>query len=433
MRQLFVHFFVCSIFCSVMPVSALSFGDTIKTTLAGEIKSGITVSDFEHNSIQSEFKESVWYDSGMNLRVKTRTFFNENLDFTCHYLLLSSWGDSAQSSRFFEQKYPGSISSQIFKRKFENDNTSLIDLSSQIKQGQDSLAYHRLDRFNLSIDNNFGRVVLGRQATTWGNGLVFNPMDIFNPFSPYDSDRDYKQGEDLAYFETFFNNGDDLQLLYVPRRDLEDGDIKFSESSIAAKYHLYLDNLELDFMTSKHYEDIVTGLGLVRTVKNAVLRSDVIYTFAGGDMEEDFLSFIINMDYSWIWFKKNFYGLIEYHYSGIGIDNDYSTIFTDYDISTRISRGEIYGLGVNYLNSNLQIEINPLLNFNVLIIANINDPSYLIQPLFTYSILQNLEVKFGANVAVGGRDDEYGQIEIPFSSKTKDFGSNAFIWVTKFF
>ena len=43
----------------------------------------------------------------------------------------------------------------------------------------------------------WGVVCVGRQAVTWGNGLIFNPMDLFNPFSPVDIERDYKDFNEI--------------------------------------------------------------------------------------------------------------------------------------------------------------------------------------------------------------------------------------------
>ncbi|MCK5096464.1 MAG: hypothetical protein KAR45_00080, partial [Desulfobacteraceae bacterium] len=211
------------------------------------------------------------------------------------------------------------------------------------------------------------------------------------------------------------------------------GNIKFSQSSIGAKYHLLLNDLEFDFIIARHYKDALAGIGCVSTIGNAVWRGDLIYTFAGGDMEDDFLSLVMNIDYSWIWFKKNFYGSIEYYHSGLGVDDDYSKAFTDYDLSTRISRGEIYGFGKNYLSSSIRMELNPLLNFSFIVIANLNDPSCLLQPGLIWNVAENFEITIGANLAIGGKDDEYGQIQIPFSTKKIDYGSNLFLCGTMFF
>ena len=426
-----------SIFFVVLIISLPAIGadcaNNIETTFGGQIKFSATQSFYKKSSIRSEFKKSAWYDTDMNLRIKSSTFFSDNLSFNWHYIFSSSFGDTLETSDFFKQSSYGTTVQQIFQRGFDDDNTSLMDLSSKIKQGDDYFFSHRLDRLNLSFEGDFGKIIIGRQALTWGNGLVFNPMDVFNPFSPYDSDKDYKKGGDLAYFETFFKNGNELQLLYVPRRDLNGGSVKFSNSSIAAKYHIFADDMEFDFMAAKHYEDFMAGIGCVGILGSAAWRSDIIYTLAQGDMENDSFSFVINIDYSWVWFNKNFYGFLEYHYSSLGIENDYSKIFTDHDLRTRASRGEIYGYAKNYLSTNLQIEINPLLNFNLLIITNLDDPSFRIQPLFTLSAAQNLEITLGSNISLGGRGDEYGQIQIPFSTKTLDSGSNIFFWATLFF
>jgi len=424
-------FFV--LFIISMPAIAADYINNIETTFGGQIKLSATQSFYKNNSIRSEFKKNAWYDTGLNLRIKSSTFFSDNLSFNSHYVFSSSLGDTLEASDFFKQSSYGTTVQQIFQRNFDGDNTSLMDLSSKIKQGDDYFSSHRLDRLNLSFENDFGKIIVGRQAVTWGNGLVFNPMDVFNPFSPYDSDKDYKKGEDMAFFETFFKNGNDLQLLYVPRRDVNDGSIKFSHSSIAAKYHILVNDLEFDFMAAKHYEDFMAGIGCVGILGSAAWRSDIVYTLAQGNMEDDFFSFVVNIDYSWVWFKKNFYGLLEYHYSSLGIEDDYSKIFTDHDLMTRASRGEIYGYGKNYLSSNLQMEINPLLNFNLLIITNLDDPSFRIQPVLTYSAAQNLEITLGSNMALGNKGDEYGQIQIPFSTHTLDSGSNLFLWATLFF
>ena len=58
-------------------------------------------------------------------------------------------------------------------------------------------------------------VTVGRQAVSWGSGIVFQPLDPFNPFAPTAVDRDYKAGDDLVLIERLFDNGHDAQLLRV--------------------------------------------------------------------------------------------------------------------------------------------------------------------------------------------------------------------------
>jgi len=52
------------------------------------------------------------------------------------------------------------------------------------------------DRFNLKFDLNQVRIVIGRQAVTWGVVYFWPLLDLFAPFSPRRVDRDYKPGID---------------------------------------------------------------------------------------------------------------------------------------------------------------------------------------------------------------------------------------------
>ncbi len=50
--------------------------------------------------------------------------------------------------------------------------------------------------------------------------MVYNTLDLFNPFAPDTIDTDYKHGEDMLYLQRLFDNGSDLQALLIPRRDV---------------------------------------------------------------------------------------------------------------------------------------------------------------------------------------------------------------------
>lgn len=414
MKRFLIHSLAIFICFSFLTGSAPGSDSNMETTIGGQVKLSVSASHYNSDSIQSEFNSGDWIDSNLNLRVKTRTFFNDNLSFECHYVFSSSYGDTIGADDYFSEQYPGTMISQIFQTKFDDNDTKLLDLSSRIKKGDHYFVSHSIDRFNFNLEGNTGRVTLGRQAVTWGNGLVFNPMDILNPFSPYDLVRDYKKGEDMAYAETTFENGDELQLIYVPRRDSQEDDVRFSQSSAGTKFHTRISETDVDVLLVKHYEDLVAGVGGAATVGDAIMRSDIVYTFANGDMTDDFISLIVNIDYSWVWHNKNCYGFIEYYYSGIGEDDGYANAFLDHDFSTRIGRGEIYGLGKNYVSSHLRIELSPLVNFSITAITNLNDPSCLVEPEITWSAAENIEIKLGANIAFGGKAMNMARSISPF-------------------
>lgn len=62
---------------------------------------------------------------------------------------------------------------------------------------------------------------LGRQAVSWGNGMVYAPMDLFNPFAPTVVDQDHKAGDDLILVERLFSSGNDAHGLSSPLSTIE--------------------------------------------------------------------------------------------------------------------------------------------------------------------------------------------------------------------
>ena len=100
-------------------------------------------------------------------------------------------------------------------------------------------------------------MTVGREAVTWGNGLVFQPMDLFNPFAPTTVDRDYKVGDDLILVDKLFSNGMDAQLLAVGRRTMTKSSPARPEPGAAAAG--FAGNAGGRLLAGRHYADEVYG------------------------------------------------------------------------------------------------------------------------------------------------------------------------------
>ena len=95
-----------------------------------------------------------------------------------------------------------------------------MDLTWTLEDGPRHENIQRFDRLARRIPRRtLGRDV-GRDAISWGSGIVFQPLDIFAPFAPTTVDRDYKPGEDLVKVDGVTEHGSDWQLLGVFRRNL---------------------------------------------------------------------------------------------------------------------------------------------------------------------------------------------------------------------
>lgn len=374
-----------------------------------------------------------YYDGHANLRIKNKTIFAKWGYFEMHYEAILSGGDTWRKKKALERLYPDLFRDGLLLAGPLNDDRRLFDLTKTIDENDGHILYHRLDRLSFTLQPKWGTVCIGRFALTWGNGLIFNPMDLFNPFAPTDFDRDYKVGDDMATIQFSVNNFGNFEFLYVPRRNPINDNVEFNQSSLAGKLHVDVGTTEFDIMAASHYKDEVVGFGITGYLKDAAWRLDTTYTFLEDDSNCDgFLSLVANMDYSWVWREKNFYGLIEFYYNGLG-NNRYSEVLTDPDISARLVREEMFTLGRTYLGGEIQVELHPLFKFYLTLINNLSDPSGMIQPRAVWDMMENVQLTFGANISYGGTGTEYGGFKTSQTDFLIKHPDNAFIWLTYFF
>ncbi|MBN1830208.1 MAG: hypothetical protein JW884_13840, partial [Deltaproteobacteria bacterium] len=273
---------------------------------------------------------------------------------------------------------------------------------------------------------------IGRQAVTWGNGLLFNPLDLFNPFAPTDIEREYKIGDDLVFLEHALPKGN-LQLLYVPRRDPATGAIEAKEDSAAGKLHIPIGTTEFDVVLAEHFKDRIAGIGGAGYVGNAAWRCDAVWTFINESYERsDCLSLVANIDYSWEWFGKNLYGFLEFYYNGLG-DNDYEKAIGERAVAERLLRGDLYTLGRYYLGGSIRVELDPLVNFTMTIISNMEDPSGVVQPSLMWDVSASMRITVGASLFWGAEDTEYGGFRILGTSLRYERADSLYIWAAFYF
>lgn len=285
-----------------------------------------------------------------------------------------------------------------------DDSTSLFDLTHTISDDTNTVSWHRLDRLTIgySTDNLVTR--FGRQAVTWGNGFVFNTMDIFNPFKPTALDREFKPGDDMLYLQWLLDSGDDVQLIILPRRDSSNHELESSLSSAAIKSKHIFDFADIDLLYAEHYDEQILVTGFTRTILESLWRTDISTTRL--ENGHYITSLVTNLDYSWVWLNHNVYGFIEYFYNGFG-DTD-TVLLTNTALLNRIVRGELFTAYRNHLIGGLQIELHPLFQLSPTLILNTDDSSALFSLGINYNWKQNLTLLASAEVSVGDDTSEYG-------------------------
>lgn len=106
---------------------------------------------------------------------------------------------------------------------------------------------HELDRGSVNVSVGSADVTVGRQAVGWGRGLMFSVVDIFAPFSPLESDREWRRGIDAVRLRLPVS---DLWSLDAVGAFGESGD----ESSFAARVHGYVGDIDGELLLGSRRE-----------------------------------------------------------------------------------------------------------------------------------------------------------------------------------
>jgi hypothetical protein len=372
--------------------------------------------DLSGNSLQDHYLEA-------RLKAKVR---RGRWDFNTHVQLISVHADTLSASRDLPMAlFPGAA--------IINDDRRWFDLTHEFTNEAKNATLVRLDRFSVGFTGDTTVVRFGRQAISWGNGLLYTPMDIFNPFDPATVDKEYKSGDDMLYAQYLLGSGNDIQAVAVIRRDPVSGEVEPEQSSVAIKYHGFLAGYEYDLLLSRHYDDLVVGLGGSADIGGAVWRGDLVVS----DTQTDtVVTAVAGGSYSWVSGGHNWSGALEYYYNGFGQSGgDYSLagLAGNENLLQRLARGEIFNLGRHYLGASATIEMTPLLVLSPNMFINLTDPSALAQLVLSYDWQQNIQLLAAMNIPLGSNGSEYGGIEAQQSGLFVSTGASLFAQLAWYF
>jgi len=307
-----------------------------------------------------------------------------------------------------------------------NDDRRLLDLTTVIDESGENAVLHRLDRawFGYASDKTVIRI--GRQALSWGNGFFYAPMDLVNPFDPATIDTEYKAGDDMLYMQYLRDNGDDIQGAIVARRDPLTGDVESDHGTVALKYHGFGAVMEYDVLVADSYGDAVLGIGVGHAIGGAQWSADLVVTDTDIDTT---VQLVTNLSYSWTLANRNMSGLLEYHFNGFGQSNGRyapADLAANPELLGRLARGQSFTLGRHYVAASVTVEMTPLWNVSPVLLANVEDPSALLQLTSSYSLSDNMTLLGNINVPIGSNGTEFGGIDTGIAGRYLSTGAGLF-------
>lgn len=282
-----------------------------------------------------------------------------------------------------------------------------LDLDRDLLRRTDQVLSQRLDRARLGLDLGSWRLSVGRQAASFGGGLVFQPMDLLNPFAPTEIDRDFKRGDDLLRLSRPFDDGSEVELVLAARRGGGRG-LSADASSAVARWRGFRGTLSAELMAGAHLGEPLVAVSLSGPLGTAVWRSDWVAQRSDGAWR---LSAVANVDWTTVIADRNLHLFAEAYRNGFGLDEvSLTALATRPALRRRLQRGELFAVGEQQFALGATLEWHPLLRQSLLLLAEAQDGSLLLQSTVDWAPDDAHTMQFSLVAPLGGRGEEYGRL-----------------------
>ncbi len=287
-----------------------------------------------------------------------------------------------------------------------------LDLTQTIADHGHVLASQGLDRLAVTYTDAHWVVRVGRQALTWGSGLVFRPMDLVDPFSPTATDTEYKPGTDMLYVQRLFADGSDLQLAIAPRPPRSGVAPSADASTFALHLHAAVLGHETTWLIARDHGDLVGALGVNGDLGGATWNLEVepIVPDRQGTAR---VLLLANISDAVTLASRNATVFAEYFHNGLGDDAaNLSLASLPTALESRLARGQLFNVRRDYLAAGVTLEVTPLLSLSPTLIAGLDDASGLALLAATYSLGDNLSLVTGVQTPIGRSRTEFGGLPL---------------------
>jgi hypothetical protein len=414
MRNAAVAFLCTLVFTT--SVQAVDMGGRIKLDAIG------------YNAGPDTPEAELGYENSNELAAQLRLELSQTLaawKFMAAWQLDARHGSAVQRDHALAANYPALSDN--------NTDDSYWGLTNNLADSGINQSSQRLDRLNLTYTGTAFVARLGRQALTWGSGLVFHPMDLVNPFQPVATDTAYKRGTDMAYGQWLLDDGSDIQLVMVPHKRRTNTEPDAGKATRALFANLVGGSVQWTLLLAKDRADSTLGIGASGALGGAAWNAEVIPTHLdnGGTRT----SVLLNISQAGSLLNRNLTAFAELYHNGFGeTGSDYTLMELNSDLRARLERGQQFVTGRDYLSLGATWEWTPLLQLLPTLIVNLHDHSTLFDAQLSRSLTDNVTLKAGLRLSAGGQGSEFGGLELaPTSNVYLAQPAQAFVRVEAYF
>jgi hypothetical protein len=276
----------------------------------------------------------------------------------------------------------------------------IFNFSHVLLEGRDAVLVTQVDRLYLDWTSGPLRITAGRQRIAWGTALVWNPTDIFNPYSILDFDYEERPGVDGFRAQYFTGPTSKIELSAAPGESSR-------ESRIAGLVRFNLWEYDFNFMGGLLHGGYFAGMSWAGQVARGGFRGELRWT---GNQEVwdspilpagtlSYLTASLSADYT---FSNSIYLHAEALFNGDGAKENAGLRWPAAQARLELSpsRWSLYG--------EVSGDITPLLRGSMFSLINPLDGSLIVVPSLTWSIVTDWDLLAIGLFPSGDSPSEFG-------------------------
>jgi len=286
-------------------------------------------------------------------------------------------------------------------RQNNQKNLAFLDADKKISEQKHLYWKHSLYRGYIKYQDPRLHWTLGKQAVDWSRMRLYHPLDLFNPISPLDIEKDEKIGVDALNIDFYPQNFATISAIYVMGKTDEKNGFGLRASKKIKDYDYAL-------IAAEYKKDMILGANFDGYIKEAGFRGEMTYTKR--DNGREFVRASIGLDHN---FTSKLYGVAEYFYNG-GAEKDPEQFLNSYQSSRQAitMRRNILGTGAEY-------EISGVTKLANYVFYDFDGRSLFYNPELRYNAKPNLDLSLGVQMFWGSSASEFGNYNHLYYAQAK--------------
>jgi len=247
------------------------------------------------------------------------------------------------------------------------------------------------DRAYLKINLPLVDLTLGKQRIAWGTGYIWNPTDVFNPFTlSFAVKEEQKRAVEAVRAEFPLGPTAGIDAFILTGSELDK-----STKGLKVKTNIGIYDFSLNYV-DLGLGDFQLGFDSVGELFGLGVRGEAALICPSGT--ERYFNYILGSNYTF----ENGWGVnIEYYSNGLGKRNK-----DDYDWAG-LTDGEISQLAKDYFYFGISKLLNEITRISGSFILNANDLSFIFYPSYSRNIFPNIDLDLQALLVGGTEGSEY--------------------------